>query len=736
MKIQPVHRSRPLQGHLLCALLASLLTGGALQAQEVQTNYEYDTVDNLTRASDAQQRSSTRSYDPLSRLKQLQQPAPGVGAARPTSHFTYDALDQILSVQDPRNVTTRYTVDGLGKQSALASPDSGQTTRSFDSLGQLVTSKDARGVVSKYDYDPNNRLTQITYGNVPYQFVYDQGRYGKGRLSNLIYPAGQTDLEYDELGYLQSYTQRISAGKVAPNPVMLALGYEWGRTGTATGLMSSMTYPSGNRIEYGYDAAGRVNSLTLIPAVSRQNDQNGAPIPVALLREIGYRPFGPATSWVWGNSSELNRNSYARGFDLNGRVTIFPLGNVFNQGVMRTLSFDNVGRIRNMVDVGQGSPIQITQNFDYDDLDRLTSYSNGQTSYGYSYDASGNRTSATINGGTIPYTIDPLSNRFKGVSLNGNLVRVGQDAAGNQKSLHASSAFFQYGPTGRIESVYDSLSLASANYYYNSKGERINTGASVYFHDSNGRLVGEYDVNGNPLEETVFLGEQPVAILKTTPGQGTDVYYVYADHLNTPRWITRATDNQVVWRWDVAEPFGASLPDENPAGAGQFVYNRRFPGQVYDGFLGVNYNYFRDYDPNTGRYLQSDPIGLKGGINTYGYVLANPVSNTDPDGLQAVPFPLPGPPPIPGPISPSGPRGGYDPRTDIYTPPTSGILNRFFKKIGDFCTKDSKEQCQDNCYEAYLTQINICKLAPTPKARAQCYERANLLHGECRAGCK
>ena len=136
------------------------------------------------------------------------------------------------------------------------------------------------------------------------------------------------------------------------------------------------------------------------------------------------------------------------------------------------------------------------------------------------------------------------------------------------------------------------------------------------------------------MEETVYLGTQPVAILKSMPQQATNVYYVFADHLNTPRLITRALDDKVVWRWDVAEPFGASLPMENPNGLGQFVYNRRFPGQVFDAFLGVYYNYFRDFDPATGRYLTSDPIGLRGGINTYAYVNSNPLSFFDLNGLK------------------------------------------------------------------------------------------------------
>lgn len=61
------------------------------------------------------------------------------------------------------------------------------------------------------------------------------------------------------------------------------------------------------------------------------------------------------------------------------------------------------------------------------------------------------------------------------------------------------------------------------------------------------------------------------------------------------------------------------------------------PGQYYDRATNLFYNYYRDYDPQTGRYVQSDPIGLEGGLNTYSYVEANPLDNADPDGLRPRP---------------------------------------------------------------------------------------------------
>jgi RHS repeat-associated protein len=111
------------------------------------------------------------------------------------------------------------------------------------------------------------------------------------------------------------------------------------------------------------------------------------------------------------------------------------------------------------------------------------------------------------------------------------------------------------------------------------------------------------------------------------------LFYVHTDHLDTPRRISRPSDNAILWRWD-SDPFGTRAPNEDADGDGtSFTYNLRFAGQYFDSEDGLAYNGFRDYDRATGRYVESDPLGLFGGLNTYGYVGGQPTSSVDPFGL-------------------------------------------------------------------------------------------------------
>jgi RHS repeat-associated protein len=169
-------------------------------------------------------------------------------------------------------------------------------------------------------------------------------------------------------------------------------------------------------------------------------------------------------------------------------------------------------------------------------------------------------------------------------------------------------------------------------------GANTPSGTRQFVYDEMGHLIGEYDpVSGSPMIEHVWLWGAPVATIKNST-----VYYVYPDHLGTPRAITNAS-NQTVWYWNYNEPFGKTEANENPSGAGTFSYNLRFPGQYFDSETGLHYNWHRDYNPEIGKYAQSDPAGLRGGLNTFWYVGNNPARYFDYYGLDFVGPPAPPP---------------------------------------------------------------------------------------------
>jgi len=128
-----------------------------------------------------------------------------------------------------------------------------------------------------------------------------------------------------------------------------------------------------------------------------------------------------------------------------------------------------------------------------------------------------------------------------------------------------------------------------------------------------------------------------VAMFTPDPANPTGaalVYYIHTDHLDAPR-IVVDRNNQTRWRW-LSEPFGTTAPETNPQGLGDFTQNLRFPGQYADAESGLWYNHHRYYGVAEGRYTQSDPIGLNGGINTYSYTMGNPLRWTDPTGKIAI----------------------------------------------------------------------------------------------------
>ncbi len=174
-------------------------------------------------------------------------------------------------------------------------------------------------------------------------------------------------------------------------------------------------------------------------------------------------------------------------------------------------------------------------------------------------------------------------------------------------------------------------SVTVGTYTYNALGQRVRKVAGSsdtdYVYDLSGQLIGEY-ANGTLIREYIYMDGVPLAQV-----DASRLIYLHADHLGTPR-VGTDTNATIVWRWD-SDPFGSAAPNEDPDGdMNNVTVNLRFPGQYADMESGHHYNYFRSYDPSIGRYTQSDPIGLSGGLNRYTYVYDNPVNFFDPYGLR------------------------------------------------------------------------------------------------------
>jgi RHS repeat-associated protein len=165
----------------------------------------------------------------------------------------------------------------------------------------------------------------------------------------------------------------------------------------------------------------------------------------------------------------------------------------------------------------------------------------------------------------------------------------------------------------------------NAGYTYNGNGQRakknVNGTVTIFHYNLNGQIIAESNNAGTITAEYVYLNGQPLAKM-----EGANTYYYHNDHLATPQKMTDAS-GAVVWAADY-KPFG-----EATVTISTITNNLRFPGQYFDAETGLNYNYYRDYNPAIGKYLQADPIGLRGGVNPYRYVQNNPVNNIDPLGL-------------------------------------------------------------------------------------------------------
>ncbi len=212
------------------------------------------------------------------------------------------------------------------------------------------------------------------------------------------------------------------------------------------------------------------------------------------------------------------------------------------------------------------------------------------------------------------------------------------DAVGNITSI--GSKTFTYNDANRMNAVKQGDAVLES-YGYNHRGERVlrtpaSGAAQITLYDEAGQWLGNYSATGQAQQQAIWLDNYPVALLNVPATGVPELAYVQPDHLGTPRVVIDPARNVAIWEWsNKSEVFGNQIPSADPDGDGVvFELALRFPGQQATDASGLFYNYQREYEPAAGRYSQSDPIGLMGGMSAYAYVDGAPTLAIDALGLR------------------------------------------------------------------------------------------------------